>query len=240
MRGSPHAATVTRMDTGLSKENIPIKLSERVRDAAEKLWAYHQLGAEVRPADFALGLGSHDLVVADACVELYERQLAPLIVFSGANSPTTKNVFPDGEAVAYQQRAIELGVPPGKILVEPLARNTGENISRTKALIEGQGLYPSTVILVTKPYMQRRAYATCRKVWPELEVVCFSKPMDFDEYLNSIRDSKLVVDMLVGDLQRIKLYAEKGFAIDQEIPVDVQQSFEYLVAAGFTSRLVSQ
>ncbi len=225
------------MTTGSGSESASVTLSGRVRDATEKIWNYHQLGMDLRPADFALGLGSHDLVVADACVELYERQMVPLIVFSGANSPTTRSVFPDGEAVAYQQRAVQLGVPADKILVEPFARNTGENISRTKDLITSQGLHAEVVILVTKPYMQRRAYATCRKVWPELEVVCFSKPVSLDDYLSSIGDSKLVVEMLVGDLQRIRLYAEKGFSIEQDIPKDVWQSYEYLVASGFTSRL---
>ncbi len=43
---------------------------------------------------------------------------------------------------------------------------------------------------------------------------------------------------MVGDLQRVKLYAEKGFQIPQDIPPDVWAAFEALVAAGYDSRLV--
>ena len=43
---------------------------------------------------------------------------------------------------------------------------------------------------------------------------------------------------MVGDLQRVKLYADKGFQIHQDIPRDVWDAFEALVAAGYDSRLV--
>lgn len=34
------------------------------------------------------------------------------------------------------------------------------------------------------------------------------------------------------------MYAERGFAIPQEMPDEVRAAFERLVAAGYTSRLV--
>jgi hypothetical protein len=43
---------------------------------------------------------------------------------------------------------------------------------------------------------------------------------------------------MVGDLERIKLYPEKGFQIYQEIPEDVWAAFEELVNAGYTRHLV--
>ena len=44
--------------------------------------------------------------------------------------------------------------------------------------------------------------------------------------------------MLVGDTQRITIYAERGFAITQDIPDNVQAAYERLVKAGYTSRLI--
>ena len=81
-----------------------------------------------------------------------------------------------------------------------------------------QKLRVRSLTLITKPYMQRRAYSTCKKQWPDVEVVCHSESLDMLTYIRSIGDSKLVVDMLVGDLQRIEVYAEQGFAIQQDIP----------------------
>jgi hypothetical protein len=86
--------------------------------------------------------------------------------------------------------------------------------------------------------MQRRAYATIRKSWPDVDVVCASEDLGFDEYLKSIGDDKLVIDMLTGDLQRIIEYPARGFATAQDVPNDVMAAYRRLVAAGFDSRLL--
>ena len=44
--------------------------------------------------------------------------------------------------------------------------------------------------------------------------------------------------VVVGDLQRIRLYPERGFQIEQRIPEVVWAAFERLVALGYTKNLV--
>src|SRR5437588_8477125 len=129
---------------------------------------------ELRTVDMAIGLGSHDLGVATFTAELFHRGLFPKIVFTGANAPTTVARFPRGEAVHYREHAIELGVPDDAILVEPNATNTGENIEFTRALLAERGISVHSVLLVSRPYQQRRAYATCKKLWPDIEIRCAS------------------------------------------------------------------
>jgi uncharacterized SAM-binding protein YcdF (DUF218 family) len=213
-------------------------LPEGVRADVGVLWEYHDMGHDVRPADVGIGLGSHDLGVATYAAELYQRRSFPLIVFSGANAPTTVERFPRGEAVHYRDHALELGVPDERILVEPLARNTGENITFSRAVLAEAGCTPASVLLISRPYQQRRAYATCRKLWPEVEVRCASRPLPLEEYVASIGDPDRVINMLVGDTQRISVYAQRGFAIAQEVPPRVARAYERLVAAGYTSRLI--
>ncbi|MGW5466288.1 YdcF family protein, partial [Streptomyces sp. NPDC003996] len=58
-------------------------------------------------------------------------------------------------------------------------------------------------------------------------------------YIKSIGDEKLVVDMLVGDLQRVIEYPKLGFAVEQEVPRDVHDAYERLLRAGFDSRLIN-
>ncbi|GLY31433.1 hypothetical protein Kisp02_47980 [Kineosporia sp. NBRC 101731] len=163
----------------------------------------------------------------------------PLIVFTGANAPTTVERFPRGEAVHYREHALSLGVPDEVILVEPAARNTGDNITLTRELLRGRGIEPKSLTLVSRPYQQRRAYATCRRLWPEVATVqCASLPLALDDYVAGIGDADRVVNMLVGDTQRIEVYAEKGFAIEQPMPDEVRDAFRQLVEAGYTSRLI--
>ncbi|HUQ61858.1 YdcF family protein [Lentzea sp.] len=210
---------------------------EQWRDA-QSIWDYHQMGHERRPADVAIGLGSHDLGVATFAAELYHAGLFPLLVFTGGTSPTTAARFPRGEAVHYREHALALGVPDNAILVEPHAGNTGQNITLSRALLAEHGHDPRSVLLISKPYMERRAYATCSKAWPEADTTCASEPLKLDDYVRAIGDEKLVIDMLVGDLQRIIEYPKMGFATEQHVPQGVLAAYDRLVQAGFTSRLL--
>ncbi|MFE2290593.1 YdcF family protein [Streptomyces sp. NPDC059452] len=206
---------------------------------ARRIWDYHQMGHALHPCSVAIGLGSHDLGVADTSADLYQRGLVPLLLFTGATSPTTRERMPRGEAVHYRERAIELGVSSVAVLVEPKARNTGENIRFSREVLERQGVEVASVLLVSKPYEERRAYATARKLWPEVEIVSASTPMTLDEYVDSIGDARLVIDMLVGALQRLMIYPDQGFMISQPVPADVSEAYQRLCRAGFTSRLLA-
>lgn len=214
----------------------------RITDAhwqdAMVIWDYHQMGHELRACSAAIGLGSHDLGVATFTSELYCAGLFPTVVFSGATSKTTAARFPRGEAVHYREHALNLGVPDSAILVEPTATNTGQNIEFSRRLLDDAGVPVESVLLISKPYMQRRAYATCRRVWPNVDVVCASEALEFDDYTKSIGDEKLVIDMLVGDLQRIIEYPRMGFAAEQEVPDHVTAAYTRLLADHFDSRLL--
>lgn len=205
---------------------------------AQLIWNYHQMHHQLRPCSAGIGLGSHDLGVASFAAELFHRGLFKILVFSGGNSPTTADRFPRGEAVHYSEHAISLGVPADAIIVEPNATNTGQNITYSRQALTDAGIEVESVLLISKPYMERRAYATARKVWLEVEVVCASEPLRFSDYLASIGDEKLVIDMLVGDLQRIIEYPARGFAIAQDVPHDVQAAYQRLLDAGYDSRLL--
>ncbi|WP_405703344.1 YdcF family protein [Streptomyces sp. NBC_00069] len=212
-------------------------ISAQAWSDAEVLWDFHQMHHAVRPCSVAVGLGSHDLGVADATVALYKQGMAPLIVFTGATSRTTLSRMPHGEAVHYRERALELGVPSVDIMVEPRARNTGENIQFTRDLLAEASIEVSSVLLVSKPYEERRAYATARKLWPDVDFVSASTPMTLQEYVDSIGDAHLVLDMLVGALQRLMIYPAQGFMVSMPVPDAVTAAYERLCVQGFTSRL---
>jgi uncharacterized SAM-binding protein YcdF (DUF218 family) len=220
-------------------ENQQRQITDDQFHDATLIWNYHQMGHQPRPCSAAIGLGSHDLGVATAAADLYRAGLFPVLVFSGGNSPTTRARFPRGEAVHYRKHALSLGVPDEAILVEPNAANTGQNITLCRELLAEVGVQVESLLLISKPYMERRSYATCRKLWPEADVVCASEPLELDDYIKSIGDEKLVVDMLVGDLQRVIEYPKLGFAVEQEVPRDVHDAYERLLRAGFDSRLIN-
>ncbi|MFC9404351.1 YdcF family protein [[Kitasatospora] papulosa] len=205
---------------------------------ARRIWDCHQMGHALQPCSVAIGLGSHDLGVAETSTDLYQRGLVPLLLLTGATSPTPRERMPRGEAVHYRERAIELGVPSSAVLVEPRTRNTGENIRFSREVLEEGGVEVASVLLISKPYEERRAYATARKLWPEVEIVSASTPMTLDEYVDSIGDARLAIDMVTGALQRLMIYPDQGFMIRQPVPADVAEAYQRLRQAGFTSRLL--
>ena len=199
---------------------------------------------QLEKADAILVLCSHDKKVAETGAQLFLQGWAPLLIFAGGLGSVTRAMWTEPEADQFSQIAIGMGVPSDKILVENRSTNTGENILFTKQLLAKHGIDPERFILVQKPYMERRSFATFRKVWPEKAVLVTSPRVSFDEYLNGYSNEALskddVISIMVGDLQRIKLYPDKGFQIHQEIPHDVWSAYEELVEAGYNQRLVDQ
>jgi uncharacterized SAM-binding protein YcdF (DUF218 family) len=211
--------------------------------AAHIIWEYMLMHQELKPADLLLVLGSSDTRVAEYAATLYFRKLAPLILFSGSGSihnhkPGREQFINSSEAQIFADIAVKKGVPSSAIIIENKSQNTGENYQMAIQKLHERGIAPKRIILVQKPYAERRVYAT-GKVWlPAIELIVTSPPLSFDEYVAGSRGKEHVINALVGDLQRIKIYPQKGFQIEQEMPAPVWSAFEFLVAAGYTENLV--
>jgi uncharacterized SAM-binding protein YcdF (DUF218 family) len=218
-------------------------MDERIRPLVEKVWQYHQLHHELSRAEAIVALCSHDTVVAERAAQLWLEGWAPLLVFAGGLGVITRNFWSEPEADQFARIAVALGVPEDRILTENRSTNTGENVLFTRRMLEGRGLgHLRRFVVVQKPYMERRSFATFRKVWPEADVIVTSPPAALDEYLERCSHESFTADdvigIMVGDLQRIRVYPEMGFQIPQEIPEDVWEAYEALVAAGYDRYLI--
>lgn len=207
-------------------------------ELANKLWDYHHVNQSIEKSDCILVLGSHDLRVAERGAELYIQGLAPLIIFSGGLGDFTKKIWDESEADKFAIVAMNMGVPHEAILIENKSTNTGENILFTQQLLKENDLDPQSFIVVQKPYMERRSYATFKKHWPDKKLAVTSPQISFDEYPNDEITLEQVINFMVGALQRIKIYPEKGYQIFQEIPNEVWLAYEKLVELGYTDQLV--
>jgi uncharacterized SAM-binding protein YcdF (DUF218 family) len=205
---------------------------------ARQLWEYHHMQHELVKADCILALGSHDLRVADRAAELYLQGWAPLVIMSGGLGNLTQNMWTESEADKFARIAIEKGVPADAILVENKSTNTGENILFTQQLLQQKGLDPQDFIVVQKPYMERRSYATFKKHWPNKNLLVTSPQLAFEEYATADIPMDRVINIMVGDLQRIRFYPAKGFQVYQEIPAEIWDAYEQLVQLGFDKHLV--
>lgn len=220
-----------------------LNMDPHILSLAEQLWSYHRLNHTLVPSDVLLVLCSHDELVAKRAAELFLSGWAPVLVFSGGQGAITRNLWTEPEAERFSRIAMAEGVPAESILLESRSTNTGENIRFTRDLLAAKGLAPQSFIVVQKPYMERRSYATFKKEWPDRDVVVTSPQVSFQDYLTNYSSRELtphdVISIMVGDLQRIKLYPARGFQIEQEIPREVWRAFEELCTAGYDRHLVS-
>jgi len=215
-------------------------INEETLRLAKKLWDYHHVNHTVEKAEFILVLGSHDLRVADRAAELYFEGWASMIIFSGGLGNFTKEMWTETEADKFAAIAIKMGVPKESILVENKSTNTGENILFTQQLLAQQNLEPQSFIVVQKPYMERRSYATFKKHWPDKKLIVTSPQISFEDYPTKEIPLERVINIMVGDLQRIIIYPAKGFQVYQEVPPDVRDAYEQLIALGFNKHMMRE
>jgi DUF218 domain len=213
-------------------------VTEEALDLAQILWDYHHLNGPLEKSDCIVGLGSYDLRVAERCADLYHDRWAPLIVFSGQLGNWTKRMWDRSEAEIFAEHAVARGVPADKIKLETKSTNIGENVRFTRELLQAHGVLARSITMVSKPSTERRMWATCQKIWPEMRIFFTSPQLDFAEQSRGGIQEGLIHEM-VGDIQRMKAYPALGFQIPQEIPAGVWDAYEKLVSMGFDKHLIS-
>lgn len=201
--------------------------------AARTLWAFHCVHDEPAAADVIIGLGSYDDRVAVRCADLFHAGLAPKIIFTGASGNWTKALFPDGEARAFARIAQHRGVPLKAIAVEPRATHIGENIRFSAAMVP----HARSAILVTKPQTQMRCQATVRRQWPAVDATVTAPMTAYGHQPLPHHDERALICEMVGDLERMRSYPDRGFQMAVDIPPEVMGAFRRLVDAGFVDHL---
>ena len=212
-------------------------MNEKIDEAVTEIWQYMQVGDEVGSADCLIVLGSRDERVAVHAAELAVRHSYAHVVITGGSAhsndllATTWNAANEAEYFGSVMRSCGYTQP---LLLETEALNTGQNATNTYALLKKQGITIKTAVLVTKPYMERRAKATFEVQWPDNAARFYvtSQQLSFADYINVGQPVDTVINIMVGDLQRSREYPKQRFSRQQEMPRSVQDAFDVLVAAG--------
>lgn len=99
--------------------------------------------------------GDTDARIAEG-VKLYLQKWAPKLIFSGAAAEGDVS-----NALAMERIAVSQGVPVEDVLIEEKSKTTAENADFTANIIRDNKF--ASIILVTSPYHQRRAYTQFRQ-----------------------------------------------------------------------------
>lgn len=216
-------------------------MNQEVIALSKIVWDYHHVNHQLEESDLIMVLGSHDIRVAERWIQLFKEWFSNRILFSGwiwrltDNDP---NFIWTTEADKFATKAIESWIPREKIIIENKSTNTWENIRFSFELIKDMRI--RKIILVQKPYMERRTFVTFSKQWPWDNVLFYvtSPQISFENYPNKEIPMEEVIDIMIWDLQRIREYPKKWFQISQEVPLKVMQAYEKLIELWFTKNLI--
>ena len=205
------------------------------------LWDYLCLHREPTRADVIVGFGNFNTDIARRAAELYLQGYAPKILFTGGLGRNTEGLLPEPEAVRFAKVAMECGVPEADIILEDKSANTKENILFTREKLEELGIPHARILGVHQPFMERRIAAAMGVYWPELNFSVTSPRVTIPEYLERAKEQGISenasVSVIVGDFQRIELYAKLGYQLPQYIPPEAWEAYHTLVAMGYDKQL---
>lgn len=206
------------------------------------LWDYLHLNQPLEQADVIIGFGCYDEDIPRRCAELYHAGLAPYVAFSGGLGRNTSDLWTKPEAERFAAIAVSCGVPEEKIILESKSTNSAENLLFTPKVLAERGIKADKILAVHKPYMERRLWSAMQIYWPDVRAVYTSPQVTLEEHIAHAErigmTARGVIETIVGDIQRMELYAQKGYQVPVEIPNAVREAFRVLVAQGYDGQLV--
>lgn len=215
--------------------------SAEVLEQLQVIWDYMGLHMPPQKADCIVGFGNFNDNIARRAAELYHQGYGPKVLFTGGLGRNTLGVLPEPEAVRFARVAMECGVPECDILLEDKSSNTAENILFTHEMLKKAGLPHDHILAVHQPFMERRIMAALGIYWPQVRATTASPKVTIPQYL---RDSvaqgvteQAAIEVIVGDFQRIDVYARKGYQLPQQIPEGAWAAFYTLVELGYGGQL---
>lgn len=205
------------------------------------IWDYLCLHESLQKADCIVGFGNFNTDIARRAAELYHAGFAPKVLFTGGLGRNTEGLLPEPEAVRFAKVAVAAGVPEEDIILEPDSSNTKENILFTRKKLETLGLAHGRILGVHQPFMERRIKAAMGVYWPEPEFQVTSPQVTIPQYLERAKQQGVSpnasVSVIVGDFQRMDLYAKLGYQLPQHIPETAWAAFHELVEMGYDKQL---
>ena len=205
------------------------------------LWDFMHMGQALEKADVIVGFGCYDEDIPRRCAELFHAGIAPYVCFSGGLGRNTSGIWSKSEAERFAAIAMAEGVPENRIILENKSTNSAENLLFTPKVLAEAGVKAGRIIAVHKPYMEKRLWAAMQVYWPDVQAAYTSPQVSVEEHIAHAEQigmtRKGVIETIVGDVQRMELYAEKGYQAPVEIPAEVRAAFDALVKEGYIGQL---
>jgi len=214
-------------------------IDETTKNLLKTMWDYMVLDMDIPPKlDLIIGCGCENLEIPVRCSNLIKKGYANYIIFSGGLGKITSKIFNISEAEIYKQIAIENGIDGNKILIENKSTNTGNNFRFSIKIIEEANITDDKILIVHSKFSERRTLATAKAIITDKELYITSPNISFEEYINRMNQKeddlvKNIISVIVGDVQRMIIFPQFGWQIEQDVPQNVLNAYNQLKELGY-------
>ncbi|MFR2534454.1 MAG: YdcF family protein [Clostridia bacterium] len=214
-----------------------MEITKEMSSMLSRIWDYTGLNMPLEESDLIIGCGCANLEIPVKCSLLWKQGYAKNILFTGGLGKITKDTFTKPEAQIFQDIAIAQGVPKENVFLETQSTNTGDNFRMSIKIIET--LEAKKILIVHNRLSERRTFCTAKKVLPDKEWRITSPDLTFKEWIQKLQTmpeerAKRIMEVMVGDLQRMMIFPQFGWQIQQTLPEEVVQAYQYLKQLGYT------
>ena len=218
---------------------------KKIEKVLEEIWNYMKLNQHLENCDLIIGCGCSNLDIPIKCGELLKEGYAPKILFTGGLGKITKDIFLKSEAETFKEIVISDGIREEDILIETKSTNTGDNLRFALKLLDKTNIKHDKILIVHGPFNERRTYSSAKNILKNKDLIITSPNVTFDEYLK-ILESKSIekiideISVIVGDIQRLIIYPQFGWQIENVVPDSIIKDYYFLKKLGFSKYILSK
>lgn len=224
--------------------NIYENNKQKIIENLKVLWNYMVLNQSITKSDIIIGCGCANLDIPVKCAELYKKGYAPKILFAGGFGKITKDEFSKTESEIYKDIAIQNGVPKKDIIIETNSTNTGDNFRYAREILIDKNIKFEKIIVVHKKLNERRTFSSAKAILADKDITITSPDMTFDDFINYLDKNKdkieNILSVLLGDIQRIIIYPQFGWQVENDMSKDIINSYNYLKSLGYNKYILSE
>lgn len=211
----------------------------------KELYNYMKLNQPLEVCDIIIGCGCADLEIPVKCANLYKQGYAKKVLFAGGLGKITKDKFAKPEAIIYKEIAIREGIKEEDILIEDKSTNTGDNFRFAINILNKNNIKYDKILIVHKSVNERRTLSSAKAIFKDKDIIITSPDNSFDLFIKHLDESspertEQIIGTLLGDIQRMIIYPQFGWQVENKVPNSVINAYNYLKKLGYTKYIFNK
>jgi uncharacterized SAM-binding protein YcdF (DUF218 family) len=175
---------------------------------------------ELYDSDLVFVFGNFDERIPRHAAALLQKGIAPRALISGKYGKVPQSGAYNTEADHFASVMVNEGILMSSLILECEARNTLQNVLLGMKVLHEQGIFPHKLTLCASPLLLRRAKATFAHHFPDIETFGSTYESDTEDIIDTY-----TAERVIGEIERLVLYAKNGDIAHVEIPAHVYAAY---------------